>query len=138
MKINEFFPKRERTEGPPQGQRDGAPRKQARLNELKKVVLLKTSYMQPQVEEILRLKRQLENPNTSDEEVVHALRTLDCYQMTWDLLVDTQVARAVRMTQRQGRCTDAVNRSVGLVGKWSELVKSTKYRKRSKATGSVM
>lgn len=136
MKINEFFLKRDRTEGPLPGQRDGAPRKQARLNELKKVVLLKTSYMQPDVEELLRLKGQLENPNTSDEEVVHALRTLDCYQMTWDILVDTQVARAVRMTQRQGRSSEAVKMSSALVGKWCELVKSTKSRKRSKTTAA--
>ncbi len=134
MKINDFFPRRARTEGPSPGQRDGAPKRQARLTELKKVVVLKTSYMRPEAEELLRLKRQLENPDTSIDEVVRALRTLDCYQMTLDLLVDTQIARAVRMTQRQGRCTEAVTKmSVALVDKWRDLVKGTKCRKRTKA-----
>jgi hypothetical protein len=128
MKIRDYF-----TAKPvdaPDAQRDGVAKKprhrtqQARLSELAKVLVLPTSYMNPDQHEIDRLKALL-GPGTPDRQVVEALRTLDCYQMSLELLLETQIGRAVRLLPRQQRQGQGEigERAAGLVAKWSQLVR---------------
>ena len=103
---------------------------QARLNELKKVMVLKTSYMNPSAEEIQRLKEVLDSGDSSAQQLVQALRTLDCYQLTLPLLIETQVGRSARLLQRKHAAeAEICAMAAAVVAKWSKLVKLGAGRK---------
>jgi hypothetical protein len=130
MKIRDYFaarPAGQDAAAPPA--RDGVAKKprlnQARLSDLAKVKVLPTSYMNPDRQEVERLRELLESAGTPDAEVVEVLRTLDCYVMSLALLLETQIGKAVRRLQRQQRQAqqEIGERVAGLVAKWSQLVR---------------
>ena len=127
MKIRDYFTAKPSQDAPPA--RDGVAKKprlaQARLRELSKVVVLPTSYMNPDRQEVERLRQLLESPGTPDDQVVETLRTLDCYVMSLALLLESQIGKAVRLLQRQQRQRqqEIGERAAGLVAKWSQLVR---------------
>lgn len=81
-------------------QKQGAPPialrgQQTRLRDCKKVVVLPNSHICADKEDIVRLRQRLQAKDACNAEIKQALRTLDCYSLSTELLIETKVIMTV-------------------------------------------
>lgn len=103
-----------------QGVRKPKP-KQARLNQCKKVVKLKASRHVINPEEVQSLCAVLESPSSAAEELIVALRHLDCLQLHTDELTGTQAGVSVRKL-RKHPAPNVSHLARGIVDKWRRIL----------------
>lgn len=97
--------------------------KQQRLSNCKKVVKLKASKFVICPKELKSLQRTLESPRSTPQELLVALRHLDCLQLHLRDLQDSQIARPVKKLRKHSS-VDVQVLSRGIVEKWRKIVLS--------------
>lgn len=105
--------------------------KQQRLEELKKVVKLDTSYIAPESEHLLSIRATLEHSSCSSEQLIEGLRRLSCYELSLEMLIESQVGPAVRRL-RLHNDVEVSNYAKALIERWRQTVDRA-ARKRCKS-----
>uniref|UniRef100_A0A7S0RNL4 TFIIS N-terminal domain-containing protein n=1 Tax=Chlamydomonas leiostraca TaxID=1034604 RepID=A0A7S0RNL4_9CHLO len=109
--------------------------RQMRIEDCKKVQRLEASYIAPTPEILEDIRRGLEAATThyDVEEQLTQLRKLGCYELTYDILVTTQIGLAVR-PMRNSPHPDVARLATNILEKLKEVVR----RKARMTTGDPL
>uniref|UniRef100_A0A7S0USA4 TFIIS N-terminal domain-containing protein n=1 Tax=Polytomella parva TaxID=51329 RepID=A0A7S0USA4_9CHLO len=69
--------------------------RQTKINQLKGVHHLETSYICARPADLHKIIDILINPGSTDDELIHSLKKISCYELSYSLLVETQLGRYV-------------------------------------------
>uniref|UniRef100_A0A7S3QQ61 TFIIS N-terminal domain-containing protein n=1 Tax=Dunaliella tertiolecta TaxID=3047 RepID=A0A7S3QQ61_DUNTE len=100
------------------------PGKQQKLQDLAKVHILQSSSRNPRIEDVIQIRSALEQAvsNMDEAELLHQLQRLACYELTHELLVESQIGPVVR--QLRGSSQEKIARlASNIVEKLRKVVK---------------
>lgn len=95
--------------------------KQQRLSQCKKVVKLSASKFVIRPEELQALRETLECTSSQSQELLLALRTLDCLVLHRAELTTSQVGKSVKKLRKHS-CPEVSSLAARLTEKWREIV----------------
>ena len=99
------------------------PKHQVTLHDCAKVVTSRTSsYYNVNLEDVMRLKKTIEDVDASKDDVVHALRQLASMMMSTDLLAKSLVGKSVKRISRKHGDGEVRAAAKAIAEKWSSDV----------------
>lgn len=111
---------------------------QATLHDMKKVVSSSTSsYYNVSAADILKLRDTLDDPDTSNEDITHALRQLSAMVLPLSIFEDTKIGLSVRQISKKHADGDIKRLAATLRKKWMAEMKDGIRRENKKERSNL-